>query len=106
MAVHSSEEFLAILDKYFCTVYRFSKEDVRDTVFNSIKIFGPDGEPRDNKHDYVAIGKDSDGYHFVILRDRDTKENNIFSYGDDGGIIKSNNLDISIFKAAYRAQLN
>lgn len=104
MATNSLEEYLKILDAFFCTVYRFRKEDVRDQVFKGIKVLDKEHLEVPNKDDYLAKGTDPDGYFFVILRDKDTKVNNIFSYNDDGGINKSNYLDIQFYKAAFKQQ--
>lgn len=100
--------FFEEFDKMKCTVYRFEKQEPRDTVFDSIKMFNKDGtpSPEEVKEFHVAKGVDAEGFFFVILRDKDTKENNIFSYAANGGIIKDNTLDISAYKAAYRTQYN
>lgn len=92
------------MNSYFCTVYRFANQEARDSVYNAIHVFDKEYLEVTNKADYVAKGVDHEGFFFVILRDKVTKEHTVFSYAEDGGIIKRNDLDINIFKQAFNQQ--
>ena len=79
-----------VFDHWHYTVFRFTSEETRNKVRKSFHVFDKNMQPVANIDDYIATGKDDEGYYFIMQRDKDATETMVLTYPDDGGILKNN----------------
>lgn len=77
-------------DHYHYVVFRFTSKEKRDDVRKAFRVLGPDMKDVPNIDDYLATGKDEQGYYFIVQRDKEVVETVVYTYTDDGQILKNN----------------
>lgn len=78
------------LDRCHYCVYRFTNKEKRDEIRKSFRVFDKDLKDVPNIDDYIATGTDEQGYYFIINRDKGVEETVVFTYTDDGQVLKNN----------------
>ncbi len=77
-------------DRFHYTVFRFTTREKRDEVRKAFHVFDSNNKPVPNIDDYIATGTDEQGFYFMVQRGRDVEETVVFTYTDDGSILKNN----------------
>lgn len=91
---------MSVMDSYHITCFRFLSQETRDQVQVSVKVLDDDMQPVKNINDYMAVGHDEDGFHFLVLRDKTMLEDSVYTYLSDGAILK-NNVDPASYKDIF-----